>query len=193
MKGIVAIFICCCLWLPSLSQLPPEIRRNKLIYLTTVTTDSGINKGYLWKFTDSTIVLSPVRKLNEARQPLQLNVLPEKTIQDFTIRRKRMPWYYPLGGAVSGFLLTGYIIVRSELNYPSPPSKEKRFVNRALLCLGTGLGFVAGVSITFKKRKISFKTPFSGGLKTINESVNNFITGQVDLPVKAPAFNKNEN
>jgi hypothetical protein len=188
MKKIVAIFILCYLWLPSFAQTPPEIRRNKLIFLTTVTTNSGANKGYLWQLTDSTIVLSPGRKLNGARLPFQLNVFPEKTIQDFTIKRKRMPWYYPLGGAISGFLLTGFIILKSELDDPDPPSKEERAVNRILLGLGTGLGFVAGVSITFKKRKISFKVPFSGGLKTTSEPVIKFIKGQVDLPVQAPDF-----
>ena len=99
-----------------------------------------------------------------------------------------MPWYYPLGGAATGFLITGFLILRSELDDPDPPSKEEKAANRILLGLGTSLGFVAGVSITFKKRKISFKAPFSGGLKTTTEPVNKFINGQVDLPVKAPDF-----
>lgn len=96
-----------------------------------------------------------------------------------------MPWYYPLGGAAAGFLITGFFILRSELDNPNPPGRHNRTVNKMLLALGTSLGFVAGVSITFKKRKISFTTPFSGGLKMIREPVEKFIKGQVDMPVQA--------
>lgn len=174
------------------SQLP-TVKNNKLLYTATVTTDSGSAKGYLWHVSDSAVYITNSRILDAAGHPRDLRILPDDYISSMTIRRKKLNWAYPVGGAVLGFILGAGLIgaVNNPLESPSgdafldlvwyavigsTDSDIKR--RRAALYIGGGAALTMFTVGFFSSRKLTVNLPLTSrknSLKNKRKDIDEFI------------------
>lgn len=148
-----------------------NLKEVKLHSKAVVTTDSGIQKGYLWQITDSVIILSDKKKFMENNISAYSHLIPAENISMLTVRNKRFPWGEMAAGTILGFVLTAGIWENEDVDQDGHLSfwellfgaidglsSQGRARRRTAMWVGIG-GGVAGLlagSLSGRKLTISF-------------------------------------
>jgi hypothetical protein len=149
-----------------------DLKRATLHYHATVNTDSGIQKGFLWQVTDSTILLSNKKKVMSNNISAYSSSIPVENISVLRVRDRRFPFPEMAVGAILGFVLTAGLWENEDVNNDghlsywellygavdgiSSQGRERR---RTAIWAGIGGGAVGLIAGALSNRKLIISLP----------------------------------
>jgi hypothetical protein len=166
-----------------------DLRGAKLHFVATVTTDSGIQKGFLWKVSDSSISLSTKKRVGINPPLSQSFTIPAENISDIAVKDRRFQIAAPIAGAILGFVLTAGLWANEDINEDGHLSfwellfgaidgvtSQGRARRRTAMWVGIGGGTVGLIAGAFSKNKISISFP-------IGDRKHSFLTNKDRIKV----------
>ncbi|MBS1916068.1 MAG: hypothetical protein JST87_07305 [Bacteroidetes bacterium] len=149
-----------------------DLKGARLHFTATVTTDSGIQHGFLWKVSDSSISLSTKRNVGINPPLSQSFTIPAENISEITVKDSRFQIAAPIAGAIFGFVLTAGLWANEDVNEDGRLSfwellfgaidgvtSQGRARRRTAIWVGIGGGAVGLIAGAFSKTKITISFP----------------------------------
>ena len=149
-----------------------DLRGAKLHFSAIVSTDSGIQRGYLWKVTDSTIHLSTKKRVMYNPPLSQSFSIPAENISEITVKDRRFDIGAPIAGAILGFVLTAGLWANEDINEDGRLSfwellfgaidgvtSQGRTRRRTAMWVGIGGGTLGLIIGAFGRNKLTIAFP----------------------------------
>lgn len=160
-----------------------NLRETKLRYHAVVTTDSGMQKGYLWQITDSAILLSDKKRVMGNNISAYSHLIPAENISMLTVKNKRFPFAEMAGGAILGFVLTAGLWEDEDLNDDGHLSfwelllgaidgitSEGRTRRRTAMWVGIGGGVAGLLAGALSGRKLTISFPIGNRRNVLKDN-----------------------
>ncbi|HXB43207.1 MAG TPA: hypothetical protein VNV85_04090 [Puia sp.] len=193
MRKLIAYFLVCTV--PSHSCFTQDslqyLKGARLHIRAVVTTDSGIQRGYLWQVTDSAILLSNKKRIMGNAIASPSFYIPAENISVLTVKNNRFPFAEMAGGAVLGFVLTAGLWENEDLNDDGHlsfwellfgaidgTSSRNRERRKVALWVGVGGGVAGLLAGALSGRKLTISFPIGNRrnvLKNNHFNIEQFI------------------